>query len=170
MVSSSLVATPVACGRLSTIHYRIQVTKIFGSKILECPHSSISGMLVWSTPPPPPMKIWSGLGTWDLSWYGVPPCKNENLTRLRDFGFEFVSSKPPSPPPKDLCCGSWCVETNRCFPQGYRLVYTVRQRLRQTFTQSLRYIALCGGVRGTTLTMTSSQKGKQFCRNRCGTV
>ena len=30
--------------------------------------------VVWSTcPHPPKMKIWSGLGTWDLSWSGVLP-------------------------------------------------------------------------------------------------
>ena len=53
------------------------------------------GLEYLSPPPPPPMKIWS---TWHL-------------------GFELVSSKPPTHPPlsKDLCCGSWCVETNRCF-------------------------------------------------------
>ena len=56
--------------------------------------------LVWSAPPPK-NKIWSGLGTLDLSWSGVPP-----------------------PPAKDIC-GSWCVETNRCIPQGYRIVLSV---------------------------------------------
>ena len=36
----------------------IPVTRIFGSKFLECPHFSISGILVWSTPfPPPPFPV-----------------------------------------------------------------------------------------------------------------
>ena len=51
----------------------------FGSKFLECPYSSISGMLVWSAPPPPlKMKIWADLGTLSLSWSGVPLPPNEN--------------------------------------------------------------------------------------------
>ena len=33
-------------------------------------------------------------------WSGVhPPSKNENLTRLRDFGFDLVWSIPPYHPP-----------------------------------------------------------------------
>ena len=58
----------------------IPVARNFGSKFLECPHSSISGMLVWSTThsPPPPLtptkkNIWADLGTLSLSWSGVPP-------------------------------------------------------------------------------------------------
>ena len=84
------------CERLSAMHYHIPVTRIFGLKFLECPHSSISGVLVWSTPPlpqmkiwarlelvwnnhtppctpPPPMKIWARLVTLDLSWFGSTP-------------------------------------------------------------------------------------------------
>ena len=71
----------------------IPVARNFGSKFLECPYSSISGMLVWiipppphenlgrswhfefelvwSTPPPPKMKIWADLGTLSLSWSGA---------------------------------------------------------------------------------------------------
>ena len=55
-------------------------------------------------PSPKKKKIWSGLGTLGLSRSGVAP--------------------PPPPAKKDLC-GSWCVETNRCIPQRYRLVKTV---------------------------------------------
>ena len=69
------------------------------SKFLECPHSSVSGMLVWNHPRPPPphhkwnlgrswhfefelvwsttplpkMKIWAVLGTLSLSWSGLSP-------------------------------------------------------------------------------------------------
>ena len=46
---SSLGSTQVVCERLSTMHYHIPVTRIFGAKFLECPHSSICGMLAWST-------------------------------------------------------------------------------------------------------------------------
>ena len=38
---------------------------------LSAPTQVFSGMLVWSTPSP--VKIWPGLGTWDLSWSGVLP-------------------------------------------------------------------------------------------------
>ena len=60
--------------RLSVMHYHIPVTRIFGLKVLECPHSSISGVLVWSTAPSPP---------------------NENLDRTCHFGFGFGLEFPP---------------------------------------------------------------------------
>ena len=52
---------------------------------------------VQSTPPPPlSMKIVREVGTSGLSWslvlYLLP--ENENLARLRDFGFELVLSTP----------------------------------------------------------------------------
>ena len=34
-----LVSTHVVCERLSAMHYLIPVTRIFGSKFLDCPHS-----------------------------------------------------------------------------------------------------------------------------------
>ena len=83
---------------LHTNYLRCKVGfQIFSAKFLECPHSSISGRLVWPTP---------------------LPSENENLARLRDFGFELVWSTLL---PKDFC-GRWCVETNRCIPQVYGLV------------------------------------------------
>ena len=39
-------------------------------------------------------------------------------------GLEYTSTSPRTPIPRDLCT-SWCVETNRCIPQGYRLVLHV---------------------------------------------
>ena len=128
-----LVSTHLVCERLSAIHYHIPVTRIFGSKFLECPHSSILGMLVWSTPvlpnapnPPPIMKIWPGLDTLDLSWFGVPPPLPPPLKMKiwPDLGTLYLSWSGVPHPPHDLC-GSWCVETNRCIPQGYRLVIMV---------------------------------------------
>ena len=76
--------------RLSAMHYHIPVTRIFSSKFLACPHSSISGM--WSGVRPP-IKIWSALSTLDLSLSGVPPpptYQNENLVRTCHFRFELV--------------------------------------------------------------------------------
>ena len=84
------------------------------SKFFECPHSSISGMLVWNHPSPsttnenlsrswhfefelvwsttplPKMKIWAVLGTLSLSWSGLSPSphltQNENLGSSWNFG------------------------------------------------------------------------------------
>ena len=60
----------------------------------------IGDAMVWKLvlPPPPPMKTRTDLGTLDFNWHRVSP---PNL------------------------CGSWCVETNRCIPQVYRLVLSV---------------------------------------------
>ena len=69
--STYLVSTHVVCEILSAMHYHIAVTRIFGSKFLECPHSSISGMWVWSTPGPHPdenenlaKRTYVGAGVW----------------------------------------------------------------------------------------------------------
>ena len=92
------------------MRYYIPLARTFGSKFQEC----------WSGGPPPPQ--WK-LGQ-DLTlgiWVGLeypPPNENENLARLRNFGFELVWRTKHF-------CGSWCVETNRCIPQGYRLVLSV---------------------------------------------
>ena len=95
---------------LSLMHYHIPVTRMFVSKFLECPTQVFEECgLVY---PPPPMTIWSGLGTWDLSRSGVIPppppsespypfhplpLENENLVRTRHLGFELVWSTPISP-------------------------------------------------------------------------
>ena len=125
------VSTHVVCERLSAMHYHIPVTRIFGWEFLEFPHSSISGMLVWSTPTPnenlawlrdfgfelvwsttpppspPPMKIWPDCETLDFSWSVVPPPPNVNLARLRDFGFQLVwiTTPPHHPHTWELVCG-----------------------------------------------------------------
>ena len=78
----------------------IPVARIFGSKFLECPHSSFSGMLVWSTPPPK-MNIWADLGTLDLSSTPLYTHTNLNLGRSWHFGFELVWSTP-FPLPENL--------------------------------------------------------------------
>ena len=77
----------------------------------------------WSWPPPPlKMQIWTDPGTWGLSWSGPPPPppmpspENADLDRSWHFGFELVWTTS----------GNWCVETNGCIPQGYRLVVPVR--------------------------------------------
>ena len=107
-----LFSKHVVCERLSAMHYHIPATRMFGSKFLECPHSSIWEM--WSGVPPTlqplKMKIWSGAGTWDLNWSGVnPPPPYEHLVRTWHLGLRC--------PPKDLC-GSWCVETDRYIPKN----------------------------------------------------
>ena len=64
----------------------------------------------------------------------TPSPENENLARLKDFRFELIQSTPlpkmktwPDWVTLDL---SWsrvplCVKTNRCIPQGYRLIVVV---------------------------------------------
>ena len=84
------------------VHYHIPVTKMFGSKFLECALLKyLRNWGIWSgvPPPPHPMKIWSGLGTLDLSWSGVhlpPPWKWKSSQGTWHLGFELVWS-PPSP-------------------------------------------------------------------------
>ena len=114
---------PVVCERLSAMHYHIPVSRIFGPKFLECPSSSISGILSGVPPSPPKMKIWSGLGTWNLSWSAVSrpsPPKMEILSGL----FTLDLSWSRVPPSKGLC-GSWCVEANCSIPHCciHRLVF-----------------------------------------------
>ena len=51
----------------------IPVARNFGSKFLECPHSSISGMLVWGThlldhQHPPPLELVSGSSYVETNW------------------------------------------------------------------------------------------------------
>ena len=58
------------CDALPHSSYQIPVGKYFAQNSFECLHSSISGMLVWSTPHP----------------------ENENLGRSWHFGFELLWS------------------------------------------------------------------------------
>ena len=62
--------------------------------------------------------ILQGLFIWSLPLALKMKC---HLTRLRDFGFELVWSTP-SPPTQGLMWEG-CVETNRCIPQWYCLVF-----------------------------------------------
>ena len=104
MVSGSLVAAGVVCERLSAVHYSYQ------DFWFEIPWvSPLKYLRNVGLEYPLPMKIWSGIGT------GMEYLPLENLARLRYFGLELVWSTPP--PPQDLCCGSWYVETNRCIPK-----------------------------------------------------
>ena len=97
----------------TAMHYHIPVTRTFGSKFLACPHSSI-WRVAWSTP-----ENENLVRTWHLGFelvWSTLSLENENLIRTWLLwiwvGLEY---------PQDLF-GSWCVETNRCIPQGYRLV------------------------------------------------
>ena len=105
------------------MHYHIPkpVGKYFAQNCLSALLKYFRNVGLENTPPPPP--------------------ENENLGRSWHLGFELVWSIPPPPPIKfgqilalgilgfelvwrttpDLC-GSWCVATNCCIPQGYRLV------------------------------------------------
>ena len=45
---------------------------------------------------------------------------------MKDLGsLDLRLPRIPSLPSLDLCTWSWCVETNRCIPNGYHLVYDV---------------------------------------------
>ena len=102
LLENWLDSTHIVWERLSAMHYHIPVTRIFGSKVLECPHSSIWGM--WCLEyPPPHWKLSEILGLW--VWLGPeypsPLPRNENLARLRDFGFQLVQKTPPPLPPRN---------------------------------------------------------------------
>ena len=78
----------------------IPVARILGSKFLECPHSSISGMLVWNTttlsPPHPKMQIWTDLGT--LGWVRLDPTPGMQIwTDLGTLGWVGLDHPPPLP-------------------------------------------------------------------------
>ena len=103
---------------------RVKLGKYFAQNSLSAPTQVFEEC--WSGVPPPSLKmeIWSGLGTlgFELVRSLPPPWKfGQHLA----FGFEMVWSSPPTP--KDLC-GSRCVETNRCVPQGHRLVFCSKPR------------------------------------------
>ena len=138
-----LVSTHVVCERLSVMQGLPQYGMAnLCSKFLECPYSSISGMLVWTTTLPQKKKIWADLGTLDLSWSRAAPTPNEKLGRSWHFGFELVWSTPlppkmkiwadlgtlylswfgVPPPPKNenLAASVWRLIA--VFPQGYRFV------------------------------------------------
>ena len=80
----------------SVMHYTFQLVEFLV-------HSSISGMLVWSPPPPLKIKIWADLGTLSLTWSGSTP-------------------HPPTPHPHPRVSGSSYAETNFCILRGYHLV------------------------------------------------
>ena len=89
------------------MHYHIPVTRILGSKFLECVHPFEQCGLEY---PPPRNKIWSGLGTWIWSWSGVPPTpppENENLVRTWHFAFELVWSTTTPQPRTYVGAGVW---------------------------------------------------------------
>ena len=49
--------------------------------------------------PPPQVKIWADLGTWDLTWSGcIPPplARNENLGRSLHLAFDWSGCPPPN--------------------------------------------------------------------------
>ena len=122
----------------------IPVARILGSKFLECPHSSISGMLVWNTTtlsPPPTQKCWFGqiLALWvEFVWIPPPECRFGQILAL---WVELVwTTNLPSPwkcrfgqilalwvelvwtTPPPRVSGSAYMETNCCIPHGYNLV------------------------------------------------
>ena len=91
------------------------VWQIFCSKFLECPHSSISGMLVWSENadldrswhPPPPAPDNSDLDrSWHfgLSWCGPSPTspKHSDLNRSWHFGLSWYGPHTPHPHPQNI--------------------------------------------------------------------
>ena len=119
--------------KLACENYCVQNSLSTPTKIFEeCGIQSIS--------PSPQMKIVRNVGTLGLTWSRVLPTKkNENLARLRDFGFELVHGPEyPTPPPKKRKLGQieglWialvqstpnenlCAETNCCIPCGYHLI------------------------------------------------
>ena len=74
----------------------IPVARIFGSKFLECLHSSIAGMLVWTPPsPPPPLKcrfrqilaLWVELVWTTTTPYPLPPPQMQIWTDLGTLGW-----------------------------------------------------------------------------------
>ena len=82
----------LVCISLDALH--IPVGRIFGSKFLECPHSSISGMLVWSTTPSPPKENLGRSWHFGLELVWSTPPSNENMGRSWHFGLELVWSTP----------------------------------------------------------------------------
>ena len=99
----SLVSTHVVYERLSLMHYHIPVSKYLVQNFLSAATQVFQEC--WSGVPPPP----------------PPRSPSENLGRSWHLEFEWVWSTCLIPPPPPSS-GSWCVGTNRCIPQGYRLI------------------------------------------------
>ena len=97
--ASDLVSTHVVCERISAMQEQARLPEFLVQNSLSAPTQAFEECGVQSTLPLP------------------PPPRNENLVRTWDFGFQLVQSNSPR-----HLCGSCCVETNRCIPQGYRLV------------------------------------------------
>ena len=90
-----LVSTYVVCERLSAMQQQTKLPELLVQNSLSTPTSSISGMLVWSAPPPTRLTRSRDFG-FELVWSNpLPSPPQENLARLREFGFELVWSNPP---------------------------------------------------------------------------
>ena len=65
------------------MHYHIPVTRIFlnfGKNSWSAPTQVFKECGLESSPlPPPRIEIWSGLGSLDFSWTGVPPAPHQGL-------------------------------------------------------------------------------------------
>ena len=105
---SLLVSTLIVCERLSAMDYHIPL-----------PHSTCQNFW-FKFPWVPPFRYFRNVGL------DYPPPPNENLSRSLHFRFQLVWSNPPP------LCGSWCVETNRCIPQGYRFVQKSKSELHRS--------------------------------------
>ena len=112
-----LVYTHVVCERLSAMQEQARLPEFLVQNSLSAPTQVFQEC--WSAlplTPPPPMKIWTDLGTLDLSWSGLPPLwwkfgqilalwilvgldyphPNKNLARCWHFGFKLVwITSPP---------------------------------------------------------------------------
>ena len=102
-----LVSTHVVCERLSVKQQQARLGESLVQNILTAPTQAFEECGA--------QKIVRDVGRLGLSWSRVPhpqiPCPlprlNENLARLRDFGFQLVQS-PPSP--RNVCvCACVCV-------------------------------------------------------------
>ena len=105
LLENWLDSTHIVWERLSAMHYHIPVTRIFGSKVLECPHSSIWGMWCLEYPPPHWKDIVRDIGTLGLTWSRVPPSPPQ--WKLGQIEGLWISVGPEDTPPEMETWPDW---------------------------------------------------------------
>ena len=85
--------------------------------------------------PPSPMKSWPELGTLNFDYPKIAPPPHPIGTLSFDY---------PRIPPSNEKLQLECVETNRCIPQGYRLVVLLWCCGRYSDIQVKMHCSICG--------------------------